>query len=268
MTARKGPADRSGGKPADQPCDHRSTQQRQDDRRQRPALARPAQIFIGHDAKQRPDRIIDDRFPFQDGARPRGDVGLTQQGQHHGRTRDHQYPRKQDRDRPDQPSDIIAGDRAQYPADRRAEQDQADHRAIGLAQFAEIEAQPPFEQDQRDRDRHHRFEQFAEHMFGIDDVENGAADDARRQHERNGRPARAPGDPLRADPQYADQRDGKGQLLHGGHDRQTARPPSPPDIFNRSGNHRAGGRKMGRSRTGPSVFHQGCGCAGAAGAAA
>ena len=235
MAARKQPAERARSQPADQPGDDRRGQQRQDDGRQRAAFARTTQIFIGDHAQQRAGWIVDDRFPFQDGAGAGGDVGLAQQRQHHGRAGHDQYAGKQDGDGPDQSRDIIAGQRSQHPADRRSQQHQPDDRAVGFSQLAEIEAEAAFEQDQRDCDRHHRFQQVAEDGMGMDQAQHRAADDAGGQHERDGRPAGPPGDPLRADPQYADQRDGKSLLLHRNIIDGTKCVRHPPIFFRPSG---------------------------------
>ena len=77
-----------------------------------------------------------------------------------------------------------------------------------MAQFAEIEAQSALEQDQRDADADHRFEQFAESRFGVEQLEaeiagNRPGDEPCGQHQHDGRPAGPPRNPLRTDTEDA-----------------------------------------------------------------
>ena len=103
----------------------------------------------------------------------------------------------------------MRGKCAEHPGDRPAEQDEAPDPVAGMAQFAEIEAQPAFEQDQRDADGNHRIEQVAEGVLGIEETEDRTGEETRRQHQDNSRPAGAPGQPLGANAQQADHRDDK-----------------------------------------------------------
>ena len=98
-------------------------------------------------------------------------------------------------------------DRAQYPGDGHAEDHQAPDPVAGMAQFAEVEAQPAFEQDQRDADGNHRVEQVAKGVFGVEQAEDRARKETCSQHQHDGRPTRAPSQPLRTDAQHADHRD-------------------------------------------------------------
>ena len=66
------------------------------------------------------------------------------------------------------PPILSGGDCAQYPAYRYAEDDEAPDPVARMAQFAKVEAQAPFEQDQCNANRHHRLEQFAKGVLGVD----------------------------------------------------------------------------------------------------
>ena len=112
------------------------------------------------------------------------------------------------------PGDVISGERSEQPTQRDAEHDKPPHAAAVFAELAEIEAQPAFEQDQRNTDGDHRFEHVAESGFGIHDAEHRPGEEARRQHQHDCGPARPPGNPLRADAKDTDQRDDKRLFFH------------------------------------------------------
>ena len=76
-----------------------------------------------------------------------------------------------------------------------------------MAQLTKIEAEPAFEQDERDPDSDHRIEQVAECMFGIEQTEHRTRQEARRKHQDDGWPTRPPGQPLGTYAQHADHRD-------------------------------------------------------------
>src|SRR3546814_20834587 len=90
-----------------------------DDVQCRSAMTGPSQIFIGNHGAERANGVVDDRFPFQDGAWSCGDAALTQQWNDHGRSGDHQNAREQDRHRPDKPRTIKAGQPTTAPGPAR-----------------------------------------------------------------------------------------------------------------------------------------------------
>jgi hypothetical protein len=224
MSAREGPGDGAGHGIADEPRHERGSQEGGQHRKQRAAFSRPPQVFVSDDGAERAEGIVDDRFPFQDRARPRRDVALAQQGNDHGGSGHHQNACEQDRDGPDQPRDVVAGHGAKHPAHGNTYHHQARHRAFGLSEFAEIEAEAAFEQDQRHRDRDHRFQQVTESVFGNDEAGDGTCKDTGGEHEGNGRPTGTPRDPLRADTEEADQREDEGLLLHDGRHNHLGQP--------------------------------------------
>ena len=84
-------------------------------------------------------------------------------------------------------------DRAEEPAERHANGGHAPDRAAGVAQLLEIQVQPAFEQYQCHPDSDHRFEQVAEGMLGIENAQHRPGEEARGQHQDDGRPIGAPG---------------------------------------------------------------------------
>ena len=76
-----------------------------------------------------------------------------------------------------------------------------------MAQFAEIEAEAAFEQDQRNADADHRLEQRTEGLFRVEQPEHGPGEEAGGEHQHDRRPAGPPRNPLRADTQRADRGD-------------------------------------------------------------
>ncbi len=109
----------------------------------------------------------------------------------------------------------MRGERPEEPTYDNAHRSEPPYSLAGMAQFAKIEAQAAFEQDQRDAHRHHRFEQFAECVFGIEQAEDRSGEKACGEHQHDGRPTGPPRDPLRTDAENAHEGDDDRLFFHG-----------------------------------------------------
>ena len=133
--ARKGPGDGGSGDISDQTGDNRRNDQGRDDLYQARArcFGHLTEIFVGNDCEQRADGIVDNCFPFKNRRRSGLDRGLAQQRHDDGRPRDHQYPCKQDSDRPFESADRVSREGAKHPGNRPAQQYQTPDAVAGMA---------------------------------------------------------------------------------------------------------------------------------------
>ena len=88
-----------------------------------------------------------------------------------------------------------------------------------MSQFAQIEAEAAFEQDQRNADPDGRLHQVAECRIRIEQAKaefasHGAGEEARGEHQDDCRPARPPSKPLRPDTEDANRGDDKCLRFH------------------------------------------------------
>ena len=104
---------------------------------------------------------------------------------------------------------VMQREGGQKPADRRADHDEPQHPAARVAQFVDVEAEAPLEQDHRHGERDQRLQQRAEFGGRIKQAQPRADDDADRQHQHDRGQLQAPRKPLRPHPQHADQRHGR-----------------------------------------------------------
>ena len=213
-TAREGPGQCFRCRIAEQSRQSRCEQHRRHDFDQRRAVCRQAEVFIGDHRAQRAGGIVDDRLPLQKRCWTRLNGRLAEQGHHDRRTCYDENAAKQNGDGPDQSRNLVRCHSAQKPPDSDADRGHTPDRAAHMAQLPEIEAEPPFEEDQCDPDGDHRFQQVAESMFGIEDTQDRPGKESRRQHQHDGRAIGAPGEPLGTDAQYAHHRDNDRLFLH------------------------------------------------------
>ena len=101
----------------------------------------------------------------------------------------------------------MCGEGPKDPGDRTAQDNKAPDSFACVPQFAEVEAQAAFEEDKGNADRHHRIEQFAEGMFGIEEPEYRTRQKSSGQHEDDCWPPGTPGKPLGTYAQHAHHRD-------------------------------------------------------------
>ena len=172
------------------------------------------QILKNQDGEERADRIVDDPLPFQDRARPGSELRLAQQGYDDGGAGDHEDSGKEDGDRQREPGHVMGCHGAQRPADEHTGKHEAPHAAGRVAQFVEVQAQSALKQNDRYGDGNHRPEELAEIGLGLEHPGDRPRQDPGHRHEHNGRQVEAPGKPLGANPEHADQRQFDNDVFH------------------------------------------------------
>ena len=84
-----------------------------------------------------------------------------------------------------------------------------------MPEFAQIKAEPAFEQNERHPNADHWVKQVAKGCFRVDQSGDWPCDKARCEHKHNRRPTRAPSGPLRADAKSTDSSDCNGLAFKG-----------------------------------------------------
>jgi hypothetical protein len=112
-----------------------------------------------------------------------------------------------------QAADVVRTKAGEQPGERRAEIDQPPDTDGRDLEFPELQAEPAFEQDDRDAKADDRAEIISECVPGMEQAKTGTDEESRRSQQDDGRQLKAPGEPLRRDPEAGHHDDGDNDFM-------------------------------------------------------
>lgn len=148
--------------------DHRAEGQRPGGAQPVLAHRRLTDRLEDEDREQRPDRVVDDPFPFQHRGDARFELGLAQEGQDDGRPGNGEQGADHRGEVEGETGDIVQGQGGEQPVEGHAEKHQPPDRLHHPAQLAEIQRDSALKQDHADRQRDHRAQIAAEALFRVE----------------------------------------------------------------------------------------------------
>ena len=158
--------------------------------------------------QQRADRVNDNSLPSQQRPDRPHRANVPQHRPDDRRPRDDQDRAEQNRQRPRHAQNEVRRDRGDQPRHADAGRAERRKRPADVPQLGQVQRQAPFEQDDRNRQRHDREDQLAEDRAGIDQfvsqqrLRRRSDRNAREQEEENCGDLQARREPLPANPQH------------------------------------------------------------------